>query len=485
MFAELVPAKVSLAAAVLLLLSFTSAWAQNETPVEGPSWDFSHGHLKVSDDGHSLLHADGTPFIWIGDTAWELFHRLSREEAERYLEKRRKQGFTVIQAVALSEREGLTTSNAYGHLPLENQDPARPAEREGPRNDYWDHVDWIVEKAAEKGLYIGLLPTWGSHVCPRWDDGAEQVFTEGNARAYGRWIGKRFQDRQNIVWINGGDRQPEWCSGIPIWESLARGIQTGDNGRHLMTYHTSGGSSSSQWFHEADWLDFNMYQSGHSKRYISSYKVIRKDWQRKPAKPALNAEPNYEDHPVNWDDNNGWFDEVDVRILAYWSVFSGAFGHTYGAQPIWQMWEEGIQPASPTRHSWQEVLDYPGAWDMLNLRRLLGSRPFETFEPDQRLIAFGQKKGRQHLQAGQGNGFAVVYVPAGTQFSVQLGRIGAEKVTAWWYNPRRGKARNLGKFSGEEIRSFDPPGEAQRGNDWILVLDDTRQQFAPPGKVDR
>lgn len=84
----------------------------------------SHGNLRVTADGHRLEHTDGTPFLYLGDTAWELFHRLNREEAETYLEKRRGQGFTVIQAVALAELGGVTTPNAYGDLPLIDADPS-------------------------------------------------------------------------------------------------------------------------------------------------------------------------------------------------------------------------------------------------------------------------------------------------------------------------------------------------------------------------
>src|SRR6185369_9787856 len=124
--------------------------------LQDPSVDLSHGDLKVSENKRFLVHADGTPFFWLGDTAWELFHRLTREEAERYLENRRAKRFTVIQAVALAELDGLQTPDAAGHRPLLENDPTRPA------NEYWDHVDWIVKKAEEKGIFIGLLHTWGT-----------------------------------------------------------------------------------------------------------------------------------------------------------------------------------------------------------------------------------------------------------------------------------------------------------------------------------
>ncbi|MCZ7641177.1 MAG: DUF4038 domain-containing protein [Verrucomicrobia bacterium] len=117
--------------------------------------------LRVADNQRFLVTADGAPFFWPGDTAWELLHRLDRDEADHYLRNRAAKGFTVIQAVALAELDGLDTPNAYGHRPLLDHDPTRPDVREGPDNDYWDHVDFILHRAGDLGLYVALLPTWG------------------------------------------------------------------------------------------------------------------------------------------------------------------------------------------------------------------------------------------------------------------------------------------------------------------------------------
>jgi hypothetical protein len=120
--------------------------------------------LRVSENQRFLVHDDGTPFFWLGDTAWELFHRLNREEADKYLENRAANGFTVIQAVALAELDGLITPNAYGHRPLLDNDPTQPDIKDGPNNDYWDHVDYIVNRAGALGMYVGFLPDLGRQV---------------------------------------------------------------------------------------------------------------------------------------------------------------------------------------------------------------------------------------------------------------------------------------------------------------------------------
>lgn len=115
--------------------------------------------LKVSDNQRFLVAENCQPFFWLGDTAWALFHRLNREEADRYLENRAKKGFAVIQAMAFAELDGLNTPNAYGHRPLVNNDPTKPELKAGPANDSWNQFDYIVDNANAPGLHIGFLPS--------------------------------------------------------------------------------------------------------------------------------------------------------------------------------------------------------------------------------------------------------------------------------------------------------------------------------------
>lgn len=157
--------------------------------------------MKVSANGRFLVHDDGTPFFYLGDTAWELFHRLTLDEAERYLRDRAAKGFTVIQAVVLAEFDGLHTPNRNGDVPLIDDDPTRPNEA------YFAHIDAVVDLAAGLGLYVGLLPTWGDKWNRKWGVGPE-IFTPENARVFGVFIGRRYAS-QPIIWIMGGDRPIE------------------------------------------------------------------------------------------------------------------------------------------------------------------------------------------------------------------------------------------------------------------------------------
>ena len=204
-----------------------------------PSADGATG-LRVTGDQRALEREDGTPFFYLGDTAWELFHRLNREEAIRYLDNRTSKGFTVIQAVALAELDGLNTPNPYGFTPLVDNDPARPNVKPGPDNDYWDHVDWVIDAANDRGLVIGLLPTWGDKWNLKWGVGPV-VFTPENAERYGEWLGHRYHEK-DVIWIVGGDRPLEEEVHGGIVQAMARGIRRSDGDTHPDDVPPDGGA---------------------------------------------------------------------------------------------------------------------------------------------------------------------------------------------------------------------------------------------------
>jgi len=432
--------------------------------------------LKVSENKRFLVYEDGRPFFYLGDTAWELFHRLDREEAERYLKDRAAKGFTVIEAVVLAEFGGLTEPNRYGHLPLKDKDPTQPLE------PYFADVDWVVNKAASLGLFIGLLPTWGDKVNKKWGQGPE-IFTPETARIYGEWLGRRYKNAP-IIWILGGDRPIETERHHLVYRAMAEGLRAGDGGTHLITYHPMGGHSSSEYVNDEPWLDFHQIQSGHSHRNKENYTMLARDLAKTPPRPVMDGEPCYEDHPVRSDKTKKqWFDDSDVRKLCYWGLFAGAHGHTYGCHPIWQFWDGKSKPCADPRRSWMEALSLPGAAQVGYARRLIESRPFLTRIPDQSLIASSNPGGAAHLQATRDSegSYAMIYTPLRQAFTVRMNKLGGDKINAWWFNPRDGTATRIGEFSNRDEREFVPPA-ADNANDWVLVLDDAAKNFSTPGK---
>jgi hypothetical protein len=452
--------KISL---VMLVALFTFSFAQTKT-------------LSISADKRHIVHQDGTPFFWLGDTAWELFHRTTREEADLYLNNRAQKGFTVIQAVVLAELDGLNTGNAYGHRPLINNDPTQPNEK------YFEHVDYIVNKAQELGIFIGMLPTWGDKWNKKWGAGPE-VFTLENAYNYGKFLGARYQWKP-IIWILGGDRTIDTDEQMAVIRELARGLREGDGGAHLITFHPQGGTSSSAWLQQEEWLDINMLQSGHGEINNPNYLALEKDFNLLPIKPCLDGEPNYEDHPINWNAGNGWFGDFDSRRAGYWAMLQGTCGHTYGNHNIWQMWLPGRIPISQARTPWTQALDYPGAFEAGYMRFAFESRPWQLLVSSQQVLANAPNAaGKQCRAAVASDGsFLMVYTPYGSNFSINTEKLTGAAYKGWWFNPRQGTAVSLGKIEKAQVISFDPPADEGRGNDWLLILDDAAKKYENPAK---
>lgn len=436
--------------------------------------------LKVSDNHRYLVTEDGKPFFWMADTAWELFHRCDREESKMYLEKRAKQGFNVIQAVALAEIDGLHTPNPYGETPLLNDNP------ETPNAKYFDHVDYIIEQADSLGIYIALLPTWGDKLSKKgWGIGPE-IFNEKNARVFGNWIGERYKDFDNIIWIIGGDRNPrEGSDDVEVWNQMAEGIAevAGGYENTLMSYHPQpkedGGSST--WFHNEKWLDFNMHQTGHCANQ-GTYKHIAHDYALNPTKPVLDGEPLYEDHPNCFNAKElGHSIPEDIRRIMYWNVFAGAFGQTYGCHDVWQMYKldkEGInQPLRP----WPVALDLPMANQVRHLKALMLSRPFLTRIPDQTMVLDNQEEDNSFVIATRDSegAYAMIYFPTGKSVDIDLSKISGSRLKSWWFDPRTGNAYEALEIKKSNSVSITPPTFG-KGHDWVLVVDDISKGFETP-----
>ncbi len=438
--------------------------------------------LKVSDNHRFLVTETGQPFFWLGDTAWELFHRLNREDAAHYLKNRAAKGFNVVQAVALAEFEGLTAPNAYGQLPLVNNDPLQPNE------EYFRHVDGIVAQANALGIYVGFLPTWGDKWNKKWGAGPE-IFTPQNADAYGEWIGRRYRNA-GVVWILGGDRPVDTDRQKEIIRAMARGLRRGDGGRHLISFHPTGGAGSSGPFPNEDWLDFHMRQNGHGMEFTGRYDQTHADYERTPFKPVLDAEPIYEGHPVAFDARRqGHSVATDVRRPFYWDIFTGAFGHTYGHHSVWSMHGPGRVPVNLPLMPWTEAVDEPGAFQMGYGRRLMESRPFLSRIPDDSLLVPtdpptlipGAGLRRFVATRDEAGSYAMIYVPVGRPFQVRLNKLSGARVKAWWFNPRDGTSTLIGTFKKEGARQFRSPAPGEL-IDWVLVLDDASRGFPAPGR---
>lgn len=445
-----------------LLMSFmASAIAQTQ----------SLPRLQVSDNKHFIVTTDGKPFFWLADTAWELFHRCDRDEADRYLRKRAAQGFNVIQAVALAEIDGLNAPNANGDKPLTDNDPTRPNEK------YFQHVDYIINRAAALGLYIAILPTWGDKLFKdNWGTGPE-IFNPQNARIYGKWIGNRYKENTNIIWILGGDRNPrEGSQDVEVWRQMAAGIEesVGGQDKAFITLHPQpaepGGSSN--WFHQDKWLDFNMHQTGHCPN-APTYHKINHDYNLQPTKPTLDGECLYEDHPNCFNAKAlGHSVPEDIRRIMYWNVFAGACGQTYGCHDVWQMYKIGREPINQPLRPWEIAVDLPMANQVKYLKKLMLSHAYLTRIPDQTMIVNKQNDDEHYVIATRDSKgtYAFIYFPTGKPMELNLSKLNGSKLKATWYDPRTGVYLNTKTIS--KSISYKPlPPSSGKGQDWVLVID--------------
>ena len=117
---------------------------------------WEQGNLRVTDNGRYFCCGD-TPFFWMGDTAWLLFHQLTLKEAYTYLRNRRELGYNVILADFIHTPD---QKNLAGATALVDGDISRINEEDG----FWEHADKVIQMAEELGLYMGLLPVWGSSI---------------------------------------------------------------------------------------------------------------------------------------------------------------------------------------------------------------------------------------------------------------------------------------------------------------------------------
>lgn len=432
--------------------------------------------LKVSENQRFLINENGEPFFWLGDTGWLLFSKLDRQEAEKYLDNRIENGFNVIQVMVLHK---LKLTNVYGDSALIRGDVSLPNITEGnsfenaDKYDYWDHVDYIVDLAEKKGLYMAMVPVWGSNV-----RGGRVSISQ--AEKYATWLAQRYANKSNIIWLNGGDTKGN--DNTAIWDTIGKRIRE-NAPNHLITFHPFGRTKSSSWFHEADWLDFNMFQSGH-RRYDQeehaygqdNWKYVRDDYALSPKKPTIDGEPSYDGIPQGLHDpSEPFWNANDVRRYAYWSVFAGAFGFTYGHSAVMQMHKPGnLSPSYGVREYWTEAIMATGATQMKYLKNLMLSKPFLERIPDQTLIAAGQGERYDYQLATRGNDYAFIYTYNGREIQVAMGKIKGLKITASWYNPRDGQTLLIDEFENRGTRTFNPPGKIQEGSDWILVLESVK-----------
>ena len=373
-------------------------------------WD--RGPLRVTEDGRYLRNGD-TPFFYLGDTAWLLCQVCDEAQARLYLSNRRDKGFTVIQAVLIHRLPGMAATNQAE----EEKDATEPA--------YWAFVDSVVRMAEELGLYMALLPAWGSVV-------KEGRLDREQMETYVTFLARRYAAAPNVIWLLGGDIRGDshhdlYCLEGRLFKQL--------NPDKLIGYHPFGRTSSSLWFHQEPWLDFNMFQSGH-RRYDQV---------------TLGA----------WDDNR-----LDAE-----TYFQGAMGHTYGDNSIQQFFHTPTIPGSfGVRYTWQDAMHHVGSEQMGILRNLMESVDYQHGRPATELLLSPQGEKYHRISVFRGKDFLFAYDYLGEAFTLSLLPYAGRRLTAHWFNPVSGRESFLGDFTGMDSVTVKPVARFTPDNDWVLIV---------------
>lgn len=429
--------------------------------------------LRLSADRQIIVTETGTPVFILADTAWELIRRADRTDAERYLADRSAKGFNVVQAAVLAKTGGLHGPNVFGDLPFHDSSLESPNER------YFEHVDWIVDRAASLGIYIALAPIFGDKR-DGFPSSAPEVFTPRSAEVFGEWLGRRYRERP-VIWMLGDGGGPETAKRFAIARSMAAGLRKGDGGAHLTTFRAKATSGSAETFPEEDWLDLVWREDMGSHPKSRSADCVFSTSLRPTIGLSSLGDGGPFGRPMTYPD---YENAADVRRAFYQSAFNGACGHSYGHQSIWRFCEAGrSQPLKPIME-WREALDQPGAYHVGIGRRLIESRPMshrvvdeEILEPSH--VSPGYGCSRSVALRGAERGWAMIYMPDGRPCDVRLDCLAASSVRAWRFDPRTGVSVNLGLYPAQRVQRFAPPFRGEP-LDWILVLDDASRGWKAP-----
>lgn len=429
-------------------------------------------YLKVSKDGTTLETESGKHFFWQGETAWLALQKLSQPDLELYLNKRKQQGFNVLQICVL---HGLNDEDFYHNKALKNENLVMPRMTNGnnfkagdTQYDYWDHLVYLVDECAKRQMYVAIVPIWGSVL--------EKVKpSPGTIRIYMNLLCQKLKKKKNVIWLLGGDicgsEFPE------IWIEMAGAIRT-HNAKQLISFHPLEQTSSATWFHETDWLSFNMCHSGH-KDYgqdpdgygEDNWKYVHDALALFPQKPFIDGEISYEDIPHGLHDTTAvrWT-AADIRRYAYWSVFSGSCGFTYGHNSVMQFYDKEDLGVSSygARRFWHECLDSDGANDLHFLKQLMTNRlsnrqDISEFLPD-------QGNGYNRILATKGYDYILFYTFTGRSILLPSIFLTGKGWTARWFNPKNGLKRDAIYEKSEDAYRFVAEWEVANGNDWVLEI---------------
>jgi Protein of unknown function (DUF4038)/Putative collagen-binding domain of a collagenase len=407
--------------------------------------------LRVHASGRYLIDQSDAPFLAVGDSPWSLFVREDYGSVIDYLDKRAAQGFnTLVTEIVENALSYDPPRNHYGDAPF-----ARPSGFDIPTERYFSKADSIIRAAGDRGMLLMMSPLYLGYRSPGWqlfrglpDGFAEEALAAGPelCRRYGRFLGERYRDFGNILWVMCGDRDPGPL--LPHMRALAEGIQSAWPDA-LFTAHVHPGHPPREVLAGEQWLNV-----GAAYSYGIVHRAVFEEWRRSPAMPTFLFESAYE--------NMHQAPGQQLRRAAYWSVLAGGFGHCYGNDPVF--W---FGPG------WRGQLDSAGAQGMTLFGDFFRGLEWWRLKPDIDASVGIDGLGawtdldRTTVAVADDRSFAVAYLPIPRPLKVDPQGLAGSRISVIWFDPRSGSRtedNEIDKASGP--RTLRAPGQG----DWVLTL---------------
>ena len=432
----------------------------NVTAYKGSNPLYRHGALRLSKDGYSIEHADGTPFFWLGDTCWAGALLSDTAGWNQYLKDRAAKRFTVVQFMG--------TQNIASAADAQGRQAFGGREKIVIDPYFFRRLDQRVNAINEAGLIASPTFLWAAEWHPSakvLDPGA--WLSDDQAIVLGKYFTARYGAHQ-VVWMFAGDHDYRGDK-AERWRKLGRAI-FGPQPHRLVTIHPAPRALLRRELGDESWIGFLGYQSSHSTADSTVKWIVQgepaSDWKVGTPKPVINIEPMYEAH-MNFA-HNRLATALDVRQATWWSLLvSPTAGVSYGGHGVWS-WE--TQPAIPMNHyrtgvarPWHEAIHLPGSMQMKHIRTFFDRVPWSQLRPAQDLLATQPADGnvQRFVAVSQSPSHIVAYVPSA--MSVQLKAKGSK---AEWFDPTSGAFRSAG--AGPEFRT--PDKNTGGDEDWVLVI---------------
>jgi len=446
---------------IFFVISIGVIFSATSAPVEFP--------IKVSANGRYFTDRNNLPFFMHADTPWSLFVALDIKETEQYLKNRQEKGFNTITVNLLEHWfNGETLAypaasmNREGHFPFTQYLPGIVPDFTFPDEEYFRHVDKVLRLALKYGFLVMMTPAYMGYEGQKegWYD---EVLSNGDARCreYGRYLGRRYADFPNIVWIMDGDRNPDDLS-RPLEVEILQGIKDFDK-VHLFSAHCKPTNSSRDQWEGETWLDFNcVYTYAFPPHNSYVHGQCLRSYAKSPVMPTLLFETCYEN------EHNATAGQI--RSQMYWGWLCSIAGVQFGNLPVWRFGK-----------GWQSALDWQGSWDASIMKKLVDSRNWFKLVPDieHKVLfdGFGSEDSYVSAARAENGETFLAYIPGGNTISVDMQQLSGSSLVAWWFNPRNGLAQRIGEYAEKSKMQFAPPDK----NDWVLVIDDAEYNFGTPG----